>query len=89
MGKLIRSFKNLSKNQQNRIVEALELGELERTVFPYKGVLQDGIIFQDEGNTYLIPISSFSGFKPGEMESLEDIDRDGDINFESEDLDEE
>lgn len=90
MGKVIRDFSKLSKILQEEVYELFQEGELERTVFPFKGTLQEGVIFQYEEDTFLIPKSTIISGRTGSSDDLEDED-DEDVDTEelTEDLDEE
>lgn len=74
MSKVIRAFEKLNKHLQMDLYSAYSEGELERTVFPYKGDLTEGVIYKEEEDTYLVPISSIVAM----MSDLADDDDDDD-----------
>ena len=49
-------------------------GELERTSFPYKGNIVDGLIYDSEEVVYLIPISTIIAGRTGSSDDLDDDD---------------
>lgn len=59
MARVIRLFTQLSKKNQLELSEQYNNEELPLTTFPYKGEIEEGVIFSTEENTYLVPISSF------------------------------
>ena len=59
-------------------------GELERTSFPYKGNVVDGIIYDSEEVVYLIPISTIIAGRSGSSDDLDDDDESFDIEVEDE-----
>ena len=72
MKKVIKAFKKLSKNDQSDLYMDYSEGELERTVFPYSGDLEEGVIYKTEECIYLVPISSIIEVKSAVGEDLED-----------------
>lgn len=94
MGKVIRAFDKLNKQVQYDLYDAFYEGELERTVFPYKGAIQDGVIYTVDGDTFLVPISTIVAMMSGLAEdddddSSSDSDSDSDTDFEDMEEDEE
>ena len=89
MKKIIKAFKNLSKSTQNELYLEFSEGALERTIFPYNGDLEEGVIYKTEEFVYLVPISSIFEVKSSVGKQLEkDESPSVDIN-EDEILDEE
>lgn len=72
MKKVIKAFKKLSKSDQNELYMDYSEGELERTVFPYNGGLEEGVLYKTEECVYLVPISSIIEVKSSVGEDLED-----------------
>ena len=52
MNKVIKAFKKLNSWDQNELYLQYSEGELERTVFPYNGVLVDGVIYKTDDSEY-------------------------------------
>ena len=63
MKKIIKSFKNLKKDLQEDLYRSYSEGELERAVFPYNGMLEQGVLYADNEVIYLVPISSIIASK--------------------------
>ena len=72
MKKVIKAFKKLSSYDQNELYESYSEGELDRAVFPYNGKLEDGVLFNTEECTYLVPISSILEIKSSGDDDLDD-----------------
>ena len=72
MKKVIKAFKKLNKSVQNELYIDYSEGELERTVFPYNGDLEEGVIYKTEDCVYLVPISSIIEVKSSHKEELEE-----------------
>ena len=72
MKKVIKAFKKLSSYDQNELYESYSEGELDRAVFPYNGKLEDGVLFNTEECTYLVPISSILEMKSSGDDDLDD-----------------
>lgn len=72
MKKVIKAFKKLSKSDQSELYMDYSEGELERTVFPYNGDLEEGVIYKTEECIYLVPISSIIELKSSVGEELEE-----------------
>ena len=72
MKKVIKAFKKLSKSDQSELYMDYSEGELERTVFPYNGDLEEGVIYKTEECIYLVPISSIIAVKSSVGEDLEE-----------------
>ena len=78
---MIRVIKDYSKfhgTLQEEIYSKYSEGDLERTTFPYKGAIADGVIFQSDDAIYLIPISTIVAGRAGSSEDLDDDDDDDD-----------
>lgn len=63
MRKMIKSFKTLSKVIQRDLYNMYAESGLERTVFPYKGALEEGVIYKSGDFMYLVPITSIAEIK--------------------------
>ena len=74
MKKVIKAFKKLSSYDQNELYASYSEGELDRTVFPYNGRLEDGVLFNTEECTYLVPVSSILEMKSSGDDDLDDDD---------------
>jgi len=74
MKKVIKAFKKLSSYDQNELYSSYSEGELDRAVFPYNGKLEDGVLFNTEECTYLVPISSILEMKSSGDDDLDDDD---------------
>ena len=72
MKKVIKAFKKLSKSDQSKLYLGYSYGELERTVFPYNGDLEEGVIYKTEECIYLVSISSIIEVKSSVGEDLEE-----------------
>ncbi len=60
MNRVIRSFTKFSNQLQDEIYELYYEGELERTSFPYKGIIVDGVIYKTTEEMFLVPISTIT-----------------------------
>lgn len=89
MKKVIKSFKKLSASIQSDLYADYSEGELERTVFPYNGNMEEGVLFQTEDCIYLVPISSIVEAKFGGGDDLEDEDGDTEKEFSDEEISDE
>jgi len=74
MKKVIKPFKNLTKSDQTELYMNYSEGQLERTVFPFNGGLEEGVIFKTEVCLYLVPISSIIHMKSPQTKDLEEYD---------------
>ena len=74
MKKVIKAFKKLNKSVQNELYIDYSEGELERTVFPYNGGLEEGVLFKTDDCIYLVPISSIIEMKSSHKELEEEGD---------------
>ena len=72
MKKIIKAFKKLSKSDQSELYRHYIEGELERSVFPYNGDLEDGVIYKTKECVYLVPIFSIIEVKSSVDEYLEE-----------------
>lgn len=63
MNRVIKAFEKFNESLQEEIYQLYHDGELERATFPFKGEIADGVIFSDDENMYLIPISSIKASK--------------------------
>ena len=97
MNRVIKDFAKFDDSTQEDIYAAYSDGELERTSFPFKGEISEGVIYKKDETHYLIPRSSIIAGKAGSSEDLDDDDDDdvddddtidGDIEADD-DLDEE
>lgn len=84
MKRVIKGLESFKKHQMEEIIQLYIDGELERSVFPYKGDFTEGVLFKEDEVIYLIPIDSI---KKGLL-AIEDIDKEDDLDFDFEsDLD--
>ncbi len=81
MKKVIKAFKKLSKGDQNELYSDYSAGELERTMFPYNGNLEQGVLFKTEECIYLVPISSIVEMKSSVGDEEEDEDENTDVDI--------
>lgn len=92
MNRVIKAFEKFNESLQEEIYALYHDGELERATFPFKGEIADGVIFSDDENMYLIPISSIKASKfssAGDDDDDDDIDSDDDSGTDEEiDVDE-
>lgn len=88
MKKVIKAFKKLSKSDQSELYMDYSEGELERTVFPYNGDLEEGVIYKTEECIYLVPISSIIEVKSAVGEDLEE-DEDASVDVGEEEISDE
>lgn len=83
MTRVIRLFTQLSKKNQQELNKQYNNDELPITTFPYKGELEEGVIFSTEEDTYLVPISSFRK----ERRSSKKVAREEEFKIEESDFD--
>lgn len=86
MARVIRLFTQLSKKIQQELSEQYNNEELPITTFPYKGELEEGVIFSTEEDTYLVPISSFKKRRSAPKKVVEeeyDLEEESDFKEES------
>lgn len=88
MKKVIKAFKKLSKSVQNELYLDYSEGELERTVFPYNGDLEEGVLFKTDDCIYLVPISSIIEMKSSHKDDL-DEDEGGSVEFDDDEVSDE
>lgn len=74
MNRVIRNYSRLNSSLREEVYTGYSEGELERTVFPYKGKITDGVICQYEDTIYLIPISTIVAGRSGSSDDLDDDD---------------
>ncbi len=89
MARVIRLFTQLSQKIQQELNEQYNNKELPMTTFPYKGELEEGVIFSTEEDTYLVPISSFkekSRSLKEESEEEFELEEENDFNESEEDF---
>ncbi|MFZ9027682.1 MAG: hypothetical protein ACO2Z9_01640 [Crocinitomicaceae bacterium] len=91
MSKVIKDFAKFNDNMQEEIYALFSEGSLERATFPFKGEITDGVIYQMDEFTYLIPTNSIKSSKMASSnDEDEDEDRDmDDVDIEENDLDDE
>ncbi len=76
MNRVIKDFAKFDDSTQEDIYAAYSEGELERTSFPFKGEISEGVIYKTDEIHYLIPRSSIIAGKAGSSKDLEDDDDD-------------
>lgn len=74
MSRVIRAFSKLKSSIRDEVYMGYIEGEVERTSFPYKGKIVDGIIYQYEDVVYLVPISTIVAGRSGTSDDLDDED---------------
>jgi len=77
---------------QEDIYALFSEGSLERATFPFKGEITDGVIFQFDEFTYLIPTNSIKSSKMASADDDDDDDDDrdmDDVDIDENDLDDE
>lgn len=74
MNRVIKDFAKFDDSTQEDIYAAYLEGELERTSFPFKGEISEGVIYKTEETHYLIPRASIIAGRAGSAEDLEDDD---------------
>lgn len=85
MSKVIKDFAKFNDNMQEDIYALFSEGSLERATFPFKGEITDGVIYQMDEFTYLIPTNSI---KSSKMATSDDEDDDDDRDMDDVDIDE-
>lgn len=78
MNRVIKDFAKFDDSMQEDIYAAYSEGELERTSFPFKGVISEGVIYKTDETHFLIPRSSIIAGRAGSAEDLDDDDDDND-----------
>ena len=90
MSKVIKDFAKFNDNMQEDIYALFSEGSLERATFPFKGEITDGVIYQFDEFTYLIPTNSIKSSKMASADDDDDDDRDmDDVDIDENDLDDE
>ena len=84
MSRIIKSYTKLPPSLRDEVYLGQSDRELERTSFPYKGNVVDGIIYDSEEVVYLIPISTIIAGRSGSSDDLDDDDESFDIEVEDE-----
>lgn len=82
MNRVIKDFAKFDESTQDEIYAAYSEGELERTSFPFKGEISEGVIYKADETHYLIPRSSIIAGRAG---SSEDLDDDDDVDDDDDD----
>ena len=85
MSKVIKDFAKFNDSMQEDIYALFSEGSLERATFPFKGEITDGVIYQLDEFTYLIPTNSI---KSSKMATSDDEDDDDDRDMDDVDIDE-
>lgn len=88
MSKIIKDFAKFDDSMQEEIYAAFSEGSLERATFPFRGEITDGVIFQMDDFTYLIPTTTIKSSKMASSDDLDDSDDDNDGDIEDVDIDE-
>ncbi|OFZ57375.1 MAG: hypothetical protein A3D92_16330 [Bacteroidetes bacterium RIFCSPHIGHO2_02_FULL_44_7] len=96
MNRVIKGFGKFSENDQEEIYALYQEGVLGRATFPFQGNIADGVIFESEETTFLIPVSTIKASKfastadeDEEEKDTEESDDNLDINDSDEIEDEE
>jgi len=82
MNRIIKSFTKFHPSLRDEIYRGYSDGDLERTSFPYKENIEDGLIYYSEDVVYLIPISTIVAERSGSSYDLDDDDESFDIEDE-------
>lgn len=85
MSKVIKDFAKFNDSMQEDIYALFSEGSLERATFPFKGEITDGVIYQLDEFTYLIPTNSI---KSSKMATSDEEDDDDDRDMDDVDIDE-
>lgn len=78
MNRVIKDFLKIEKDLQEEIYAAYSEGLLERTNFPFRGEIAEGVIYKGEDVVYLIPKSTLIAGKAGSAKDLDEDDDDDD-----------
>ena len=90
MNRVIKEYAKLRSSLRDEVYMGYSEGDLERTSFPHKGKMVDGVICQYEDVLYLIPIFSIIAGRAGSSDDIDDDDDSSGIEVEVEqDSDEE
>ena len=73
MNRIIKDYSKLHLSLRDEVFMGYSEGDLERTSFPYKGKITEGVICQYEDAIYLVPISTIVA---GRSRSSVDLDDD-------------
>ncbi len=84
MNRVIKNYSKLQSSLRDEVYMGYAEGELERTSFPYKGKITDGVICQYEDIIYLIPISTIVAGRSGSSDDIDDEDESSPIDVEVE-----
>ncbi len=76
MNKVIKSFEKFNDDQQEAIYDLYLGGNLEKASFPFKGEIEEGVIYDDDENIYLIPASTIKASKLSTSDDNDDDDDD-------------
>ncbi|MFT6501470.1 MAG: hypothetical protein ACJASQ_001582 [Crocinitomicaceae bacterium] len=79
MSRIIKSYTKLHPSLRDEVYRGYSDGNLERTSFPYKGKVVDGLIYTSEDVVYLVPISTIIAGRAGSSDDLDDEDESFDI----------
>ncbi|MFT6982135.1 MAG: hypothetical protein ACJAUD_000902 [Crocinitomicaceae bacterium] len=72
MSRVIKSYSKLHPSLREEVYTGYSDRSLERTSFPYKGKIVDGLIYTSEDVVYLIPISTIIAGRAGSSDDLDD-----------------
>ena len=81
MNRVIKNYSKLHLEKRDEVYIRYSEGDIERTTFPYKGEIVEGVIYQEGDIVYLIPISTIID---GRTEQPNNYDDDDDNDQESE-----
>lgn len=87
MNRVIKDFAKFDDSTQEDIYAAYSEGELERTSFPFKGEISEGVIYKTDETHYLIPRTSIIAGRAGSAEDLDDDNDDDDDDTMDGDID--
>lgn len=76
MNRVIKEYSKLPSSLRDKVYTRYSEGKVERTSFPFKGKIVDGVIYPFEGVIYLIAISTIVAGRSGSSDDLDDDDDD-------------
>ena len=76
MTKVIKRFSKFTAEMQDLIYDLYSSGGLERTSFPYQNEISQGVIYEEDDQLFLIPVSSITEYRSGSSAADDDDDDD-------------
>jgi len=71
MNRVIKDYSKLNPEHRDEVYIMYSEGDIERTSFPFKGEIVDGVIYQEKDIVYLVPISSIIAWRSIQTSNLE------------------